>query len=354
MYQGEITSDMRLQSALPTIQQILKDMPKRVVIMSHFGRPKGIDMNQSLQYVLPLLRECLGENVGFLPEGLSGSTIDTLRANTDRVYLLENLRFHSEETDYLGKGIENEAVSAMHLLGDIYVNDAFGCLHRDHLSICGISSKPKVFGYLIQKELCALNTIIKNPEKKTMAIIGGGKMDDKMEMLKNMCKKVDTIYVCGGNMNSLLKKKMDDYLKEISSHRSEIVLMEDGLCARNLEELPRIKEISFLESDEFFYDIGMKSLGTLQKLIHDHDVIFWNGTLGVVEDDKYKKGSELLVQFLQTAICNNVKKQVIVGGGDTGGFVNKYEHNFTHISSGGGASIEYITFDTLVGLKQFE
>jgi len=354
VHRGKITSDMRLQSALPTIRRILKDMPKRLVIMSHFGRPKGIDMSQSLLAVLPLLKDALGETVRFLHEGLSVSTIDTLRENTDRVYLLENLRFHSEETDYQGKGIENEAVSAMHLLGNVYVNDAFGCLHRDHLSICGISSMSKVFGYLIQKELRALDTIVKNPDKKTMAIIGGGKMEDKMELLKNMCKKVDTIYVCGGNMNSLLKKKMDDYLKEISSHRSKIVLMEDGLCARNLEEIPRFKDVSFLDEDESFYDIGMKSLGTLQKLIQDHDVIFWNGTLGVVEDDKYKKGSELLVQFLQTAICNDVKKQVIVGGGDTGGFVNKYEHNFTHISSGGGASIEYITFDTLVGLKQFE
>jgi glyceraldehyde 3-phosphate dehydrogenase len=354
VHRGKITSDMRLQSALPTIRRILKDMPKRLVIMSHFGRPKGVDMSQSLLAVLPLLKDALGETVRFLHEGLSASTIDTLRENTDRVYLLENLRFHPEETDYIGKGIENEAVSAMHLLGNVYVNDAFGCLHRDHLSICGISSMSKVFGYLIQKELRALDAIVKNPDKKTMAIIGGGKMEDKMELLKNMCKKVDTIYVCGGNMNSLLKKKMDDYLKEISSHRSKIVLMEDGLCARNLEEIPRFKDVSFLDEDEFFYDIGMKSLGTLQKLIQEHDVIFWNGTLGVVEDDKYKKGSELLVQFLQTAICNDVKKQVIVGGGDTGGFVNKYEHNFTHISSGGGASIEYITFDTLVGLKQFE
>jgi glyceraldehyde 3-phosphate dehydrogenase len=353
MHRGEITSDMRLQSALPTIRRILKDIPKRLVIMSHFGRPKGVDMSQSIQLVQPLLTEKLGENVGFLHEGLSASTIETLQEGTHRIYLLENLRFHPEETDYIGKGDENEAVSAMHLLGNVYVNDAFGCLHRDHLSICGISSMPKVFGYLIKKELRALDTIIKNPDKKIVAIIGGGKMEDKMELLKNMCKKVDTIYVCGGNINSLLKNKMGDYLKEISSHRSKIVLMEDGLCARNLEEIPRLKDVSLLDEDEFFYDIGIKSLVTLHSLIREHEVIFWNGTLGVVEDTKYKKGSELFVQFLQTAICNDVKKQVIVGGGDTGGFVNKYSHSFTHISSGGGAAIEYITFDTLVGLKQF-
>ena len=354
MHRGKITSDMRLQCALPTVRRILKDLPKRLVILSHFGRPQGVDMSQSLRVVLPLLETALGETVRFLPEGLSAATIETLHMNTDRIYLLENLRFHPEETDYTGKGVENEAVSAMHLLGNVYVNDAFGCLHRDHLSICGISSMPKVFGYLIQTELRALDAIIKNPDKKTLAIIGGGKMDDKMELLKNMCKKVDTIYVCGGNTNSLLKKKMGDYLKEISSYRSRIVLVEDGLCARNLSEFPCLKDISFLGEDEFFYDIGMKSLGTLQKLIQEHEVIFWNGTLGVVEDVKYKKGSELCVQFLHTAMRANPDIQVIVGGGDTGGFVDQYAHGFTHISSGGGASIEYITFDTLVGLKQFE
>ncbi len=274
--------------------------------------------------------------------------------NRYKIYFLENLRFHPEETKYNGIGFKNEAVSVIQKLGDVYVNDAFGCLHRDHLSICGMIADTKVYGYLIQKEIEALNILTKNPlGRKTLAIIGGGKMDDKMELLKNMCKKMDTIYICGGNINSLLKNDLNDYVEEITSHKSNIVFMEDGLCARNFEDFPQLKNTDLLDNDESFFDIGFKSLHTLQKLIQNHDVIFWNGTLGVVEDEKYKKGSELCVQFFKTAMENDPKKIVIVGGGDTGGFVNNYDHNYTHISTGGGASIEYITFDSLVGLKQF-
>ena len=118
-------------------------------------------------------------------------------------------------------------------------------------------------------------------------------------------------------------------------------------------ETPHLKNADALDPSEYFYDIGDKSIQTLRNLIQSHDIVFWNGTLGVVEDTKYKGGSELCVQFLQTFIDHDSTKKVVVGGGDTGGFVNNYDHNFTHISTGGGASIEYITFDGLVGLEQF-
>ena len=355
MSNGIITSDFRLTSVLPTIQKIVDGGAKRLVIMSHFGRPNGKDMSMSLGSVLPLLEDKLGEEVCFLPDGLSNSSVETIDQYQHKIYLLENLRFHPEETKYDEIGLENEAVSVIQKLGDVYVNDAFGCLHRNHLSICGILSDTRVYGFLIRKELEALEILTKNPlGRKTLAIIGGGKMDDKMELLKNMCKKMDTIYICGGNINSLLKNDLSDYVEEITSHKSNIVFMEDGLCARNFEDFPLLKNTDLLDGDENFLDIGFKSLHTLQKLIQNHEVIFWNGTLGVVEDEKYKKGSELCVQFIKTAMENDPKKKVIVGGGDTRGFVNNYDHNFTHISTGGGASIEYITFDGLVGLKQFD
>lgn len=354
IHKGVITSDFRMQSALPTIRKIIDGMANRVIIMSHLGRPKNKDMSQSLRILIPLLESLLGESVGFLHDGLSCNTLDQLDQGTHRIYLLENLRFHEEETDYQGKGLENEVVHVIQQLGNVYVNDAFGCLHRDHLSICGVQCSHKYYGYLVHKELEALDLLTKNPKnQKILAIIGGGKMDDKMELLKNMCKKVDTIYLCGGNINSILKKDMSQYLKEISSHKSKIVCMEDGLCARNLIETPHLKNADALDPSEYFYDIGDKSIQTLRNLIQSHDIVFWNGTLGVVEDTKYKGGSELCVQFLQTFIDQDSTKKVVVGGGDTGGFVNNYDHNFTHISTGGGASIEYITFDGLVGLQQF-
>jgi glyceraldehyde 3-phosphate dehydrogenase len=354
MHDGKITSAFRLQSAIPTIRKILDGGASRLVIMSHLGRPIHKDITYSLFTMVPILEAYLDETIGFLSNGLSYATIDELDDNAHRIYLLENLRFHEEETNYNDKGFDNEAVHCIQHLGKIYVNDAFGCLHRDHLSICGIRSGTKGYGYLVEKELTKLDFIIKNTDShKILAIIGGGKMDDKMELLKNLCKKVDTIYICGGNINSLIKKDMDDYLKEISSHKSNIVLMEDGMCARTLADPSFENSTENLKADEYFFDIGTKSLQTLESLFKEHDVIFWNGTLGVVEDSKYKAGSELCVQYLKSSMKTDSDKKVIVCGGDTGGFVNKYEHNFTHISTGGGASIEYITFNGLVGLNQF-
>ena len=354
MHKGEITSLLRLQHAIPTIRKIINEGATRLVIMSHLGRPKTRDITYSLSKIVPILETYLEENVCFLPKGLSYDTLNELDKSTHRIYLLENLRFHEEEINYHGKGFENEAVHSIQHMGNVYINDAFGCLHRDHLSICGVHCSTKGYGFVIQTELDALDLFVKNTDgKKTLAIIGGGKMDDKMELLKNMCKKVDTIYLCGGNINSLLKTDKSDYLKEISSHKCKIVLMEDGLCARTRKETPLEKDTENLDADEFFYDIGRKSLQTLNHLIQEHNVIFWNGTLGVVEETKYKGGSEVCVKHLKTSMNEDPTKKVIVGGGDTGGFVNKYEHDFTHISTGGGASIEYITFNGLIGLTQF-
>lgn len=351
---GKVTSDFRLQSTFSTLQYILNQNPKRVIIMSHLGRPKGPEQDKSLAIVHPLLEKMLTKKVVFLSQGLSLGTLETLEKEEHTIYLLENLRFHKEETNYKQYDINNEPVFVMQQLGNMYVNDAFGCMHRNHLSICGMGHCEMAYGYLVQKELEALNLITKNPyDQKILAIIGGGKMDDKMELLKNMCKKVDTIYVCGGNINSILKNDMSSYMYEIQQHKAKIILMEDGLASSSVSVTPTLKNNDELDMDENFLDIGIQSLQTLQALINEHDIIFWNGTLGVVEDAKFKKGSEFLVKALIQERIQHPKKKVIIGGGDTGGFANHYEHNFSHISTGGGASIEYITFDTLVGLDIF-
>jgi len=355
MKDGKITDDFRISSAIPTIKRILKDEPQRLIIMSHFGRPKGFDPKYSLAPILPILETYIGKSVQFLPNGISQQSMESVELGMNQIFLLENLRFHKEETDYtILENTTNEVIQLIQTMGNVYVNDAFGCVHRDHLSIKGINCEQRAYGYLIDKELRALNTITKNPgSDKLLAIIGGGKMDDKLELLKNLCKKVDTIYIAGGNINTLLKNDMTEYLSEIRSHKAKIVLMTDGLCASNLIDLPKHISTDLMESNENFFDIGIESFSKLQQLISEHDIVFWNGTLGVVEDSKYKKGSDLLVHTLIHELRMRPNKKVIVGGGDTGGFVNQYEHNFTHISTGGGAAIEYITFDTLTGLDIF-
>jgi len=355
MKNGVITDDFRIVSALPTINRILKDEPQRLVILSHLGRPKGYDAKYSLESIHPCLESHVGKPIRFLRDGISANSMAQLDAGEYQIYLMENMRFHEEETEYASMDAStNDVIQMVLRLGDVYVNDAFGCVHRDHLSIKGIHCKERAYGYLIDKELCALNTITKNTDGgKILAIVGGGKMDDKLELLKNLCKKVDTIYIAGGNINSLLKNDMKDYLIEIGSHKAKIVLMTDGLCASKLDDVPKHISTEMAEKHENFFDIGFESFSRLHELICEHEIIFWNGTLGVVEDAKYKKGSDLLVKTLMQEMRLSPAKCVIVGGGDTGGFVNKYDHGFTHISTGGGAAIEYITFDTLTGLDIF-
>ena len=353
---GLISDDHRIKCAMPTIFRILKDKPNRLIIMSHFGRPNGLDENYSMKKIIPKLEEYIHKNVGLLKHGLSQTTLDQLVLEHDyQIYLLENLRFHEEEMKYKSMDLtNNESYQVMQKLGNVYVNDAFGCMHRDHLSITGIQIPEKAYGFLVEKELHALHNITQNKSlKKVLAIIGGGKMDDKLELLKNLSKKVDHIFICGGNVNSILKNNMQDYLDEISSHKAKITLMIDGLCSENLKNESKYKTNDNVGTDEYYFDIGMKSFNELHELIHNHDIIFWNGTLGVVENEQYKQGSELLVNTLIQELTSFKKKKVIVGGGDTGGFVNKYNHNFTHISTGGGASIEYISTDNLIGLQYF-
>jgi len=355
-----VVSDFRIKSSLKTIKYVLEKGANRVVLMSHMGRPKGRDAQYSLKPLTRIVERYLGEKVCFLDEGLSTASLDTLNemdsTQSCRVFLLENLRFHEEETAW-SKGTlpaDNDVYRTTTLLGNVYINDAFGSAHRDHLSITGFKYDVAAYGYLIQKELRALQMITKTSgDQKTLAIIGGGKMDDKLALLKSLSKKVDTIYIAGGNINSLLSSDMSDFIDEIKKNKAKIVLMEDGLAAKNLQEWPVQKSTESLEEGEWFYDIGTKSLNTLQGLIRDHPVVFWNGTLGLVEDEKYAQGSQLCVNMLQESMSHRADQKVIVGGGDTGGFVDKSPHTFTHISTGGGASIEFISFLTLVGLKRF-
>ena len=344
-----ITDDSRIRASLPTIEKILKDGCKRIVIISHFGRPKGVTEKYSWVHYLDKIQGYFKETIHFLKDGLSPYTLEALENTNNRLYLLENIRFHDIETNYSSYPVDNVERQIIQQLGDVYVNDAFGCMHRDHLSICGIQKQRKAVGYLVEKELEALKLLTENTTSKSLAIIGGGKMDDKLPLLEKLSKKMDAIYICGGNINSILKNDMSEFVSKISSNRAKIYYMSDGLCAQNLNEMPEYTTNRNLPKEKYFFDAGMNSLFELDALVQQSDLIFWNGTLGVVENDLYKQGSSSLVDRLTKASVNG--KKVIVGGGDTGGFVNKFNHNFYYITTGGGATLEYICNDTLVGVE---
>ena len=347
--QSMITDDSRIRASLPTIEKILKDGCKRIVIISHFGRPKGVTEKYSWVHYLDKIQGYFKETIYFLKDGLSPYTLEALENTNNRLYLLENIRFHDIETNYSSYPVDNVERQMIQELGDVYVNDAFGCMHRDHLSICGIQKQRKAVGYLVEKELEALKLLTENTTSKSLAIIGGGKMDDKLPLLEKLSKKMDAIYICGGNINSMLKNDMSEFVSKISSNRAKIYYMSDGLCAQNLNEMPEYCINRNLPKEKYFFDAGMNSLFELDALVQQSDLIFWNGTLGVVENDLYKHGSTVLVDRLTKASMNG--KKVIVGGGDTGGFVNKFNHNFYYITTGGGATLEYICNDTLVGVE---
>lgn len=347
---NEITDDFRIRSALPTINKILLDKPKKLIILTHFGRPVPLDNKvsnekYSIKLFLPVLEKLLERSVYFLEKGLDSGLEDI---ENDGIYLMENVRFHDYETKpHLNKCI--------HIVPDIYCNEAFSASHRNHTSITNIAATIKCYGFCFIKEIHALNLITNSRNKIITAIIGGSKMEDKIPMLLKLSFIVDNIYITGNNINTFEQNK--DFFNSIRSNKANIIFTIDGFGNTDPEKEPvYIENIQRVKSDQVegiqnnkdkykIFDIGPKSFNQLINCIQNSDIIFWNGTLGITEHSFYKNNSESLVKIL-----NNVKAKVIVGGGDTSGFVNNYENNFYHISTGGGASIEYISNNGLPGI----
>jgi len=359
---GVIVDDFRIRSSLPTIERVLRDRPARVVIVSHFGRPVGRDETYSWQGYLSQIIEIVGRDIVFLRAGLTQETLDDLAsidaceaADKPRLLLLENVRFHDQETNYRAYGEDDEARVVINAMGDFYVNDAFGCAHRDHLSICGVQTVDRAYGYLMAKEMAALRLLTENAEGANMlAIIGGAKVHDKLALIEALSKKMNDVYIAGGNVNNLLKEKMCAYLGNVQSHKAAVHVMHDGYCGQSFKDgvVAEYSTGAELASDKYFFDIGPQSMVELAKLIEVNDIIFWNGTLGVVEHGLYCGGSKALMMLLIQATAAG--KKVIIGGGDTAGFANKFAHRFYYVSTGGGASIEYISEGSLVGIDYFK
>lgn len=330
---NKIEDDYRIKCSLDTLNKIISYSPKKLILMTHLGRPKKIEKELSTRIFLNYLEKFLKKKFLFLDKGLNSSYEDILN---DSYYLMENVRFHDYEINYVNQKIN--------IIPDVYCNEAFSCSHRKHASIVGINSKEKCFGYSFLKEVDTLNSIINNNNLKITAIIGGSKIDDKIEMLKNLSKKVNYIYIAGNNINAYHEKK--NFLDKISHNKSKILLMEDGFGNQDPSMEPIYIKSSINKDTKLkLFDIGPKSFNKLDECIDNSDIIFWNGTLGIVEHEFYKNGSEFLVKIL-----NKFKGKVIIGGGDTACFVNKFKNNFYHILTGGGASIEYLGNGTLPGI----
>jgi phosphoglycerate kinase len=342
MNNGVIVDDFRITSALQTINYILEMVPQYLVLVSHFGRPKGKEQKYSMRFLVPFLEKYLNKNLHFLEEGVHENTLKTLETGSG-IYLLENIRFHHEETSE--NALNNHLIKIYEKMGDVFVCDAFGCLHREHMSICGPAHFGKPYGYgdLIQKE-CECIDQMQKENQKTLAIIGGNKIKDKMPIINSLRTLANSsIFVAGG------------LAKQYHEKHDNVFLMNDGYGGRSMEEEKTyINDIH--SSDLFCYDIGEKSLEKLKSMINEADVIFWNGSLGVIERDQYRKGSLDLIQHI-SKVRNGVR--VIIGGGETASLIPKEKCGESmYISTGGGALLEYlenkILYEkTLVGLIPF-
>jgi len=356
-----ITDDTRIRATLPTIKYILQNGCKKLILMSHLGRPDGKAVEKySLKPVAARLIELLGEPVKFLNDCVGDGIKKEIDAAKERVILLENLRFHAEEES-------NDADFAKQLasLADVFVNDAFGTAHRAHASTEGVTHYLKsAAGFLLEKEIQYLGNAVQDPQKPFMVILGGAKVSDKIGVIENLLPKCDAILIGGGMAytflkaqgrtigNSKLEKDKLDLAKTIldkaNSLKKEIVLPVDHVVVDNIAADAKTEIVGDnIPEGKIGVDIGPKSIALFEDKLKSAKTIVWNGPVGIFEMDAFSKGTQELAEFIGALKCTS-----IIGGGDTAAAVAKFklEDKMTHISTGGGASLEYLEGKVLPGV----
>lgn len=359
-----ITDDIRITSSLPTINYLIEKGAK-VILMSHLGRPKGSpNPKYSLAPVAKRLSELLNKKVLFAADDLVVSDkvremIDSL--NNGDVALLENTRFRKEE-EKNGEGFAKDLAS----LGDLYVNDAFGTSHRAHASNVGISSVlPSALGFLVEKEMEVMAKALDEPKRPLIAIIGGAKVSDKIGVIENLLNIVDTLLIGGGMAFTFLKAKTcgvgqslleedkvelaKDLMHMAIAQDVSLVLPKDIVVAREFKNDTEFKtvDIDKIPDDWMGLDIGEKTIKKFTDIIADAETIIWNGPMGVFEMDNFSHGTFAIAEALAQS-----SGTTIIGGGDSAAAVEKagLAEKITHISTGGGASLELLEGKELPGI----
>ncbi len=361
-----ITDDTRIVESLPTIKKILDDGGK-AILMSHLGRPKGKPNPEfSLQPVAKKLSQLLNLPVQFAHDCI-GKEVETVVANlkNGECLLLENLRFHKEEEESTP-----EFAKALAKLGDVFVNDAFGTAHRAHTSTEGITKHltPSVAGYLLQKELQYLGTAVENPKRPFIAILGGAKISGKIDVIHNLLSKVDTLLIGGGMAYTFFKAqgleigkslleadKVDlakNLLQEAEQKKVKILLPIDCVVVDNFDNNAqrKIVEKNAIPKEWQSLDIGPKTIALFSKEITNAKTVVWNGPMGVFELPNFAIGTTAIAQALVEA--TSLGATTIVGGGDSAAAITQIglEKKVSHVSTGGGASLEFLEGKVLPGV----
>ncbi|NEO15935.1 MULTISPECIES: phosphoglycerate kinase [unclassified Moorena] len=363
---GTITDDTRIRAALPTVQDLLKKGAK-VILCSHLGRPKG-QVKESLRLtpVAERLSELLGQPVTMCKDCVGDEVAAQVGALANgQVALLENLRFHAGEEKN-----DPEFTKQLASLADLYVNDAFGTAHRAHASTEGVTHylSPSVAGYLIEKELQYLQNAVENPEKPLAAIIGGSKVSSKIGVIDTLLEKVDKLLIGGGMIftfykargmsvgKSLVEDDKLDLAKSLEAKAKErgvqLLLPTDVVIADNFAPDANSQTVSIeaIPDGWMGLDIGPDSVKVFQEALADCKTVIWNGPMGVFEFDKFAKGTEAIANSM--AELTKTGASTIIGGGDSVAAVEKVgvADQMSHISTGGGASLELLEGKVLPGI----
>lgn len=360
--EGHVKDNKRITASLPTIEYLLKE-GANVVLMSHLGRPKGeYKEDLSMKPVAEELQKVLGKEVKFIPDKnvVSEEVVSKVRElKPGEVALIENTRFVKGEE-------KNDEAFAKELakLGEAYVNDAFGTSHRAHASNVGVSKYlPMALGFLVEKEVKNLDLVLKNPEKPYVAILGGAKVSDKINVIENLINIVDKIVIVGAMAftflkaegvsvgKSLVEDDKIDFAKELlqkaKAKNVEIILPIDFVVADEVSADAEALTVKEIPADKMGLDIGPETVALIKEKLTGVKTVVWNGPCGVFEIDKFAKGT-----FEVAHILAEIDAIKIVGGGDSASAIKKsgYEDKFTHISTGGGASLEYLEGKVLPGI----
>ncbi|KAK9421766.1 putative Phosphoglycerate kinase [Seiridium unicorne] len=378
----KVTNNQRIAGAVPTIKYAVDNGAKAVVLMSHLGRPNGSpNPKYSLKPVVPELEKLLGKSVQFAPDSVGPEVEEIVsKADNGQVVLLENLRFHIEEEgsakDADGnktkadKAKVEEFRKGLTKLGDVYINDAFGTAHRAHSSMVGVDLPQKAAGFLMKKELDYFAKALESPKRPFLAILGGAKVSDKIQLIDNLLDKVNSLIICGGMAFTFKKTlegvKIGNSLFDEAGSKTVGTLMEKAKKNNVKVTLP----VDYVTADKFDkdantgsatdkdgipdgwmgLDCGPESIKLYKAAIDDAQTILWNGPAGVFEFEKFANGTKATLDAFTDGVSKG--KIGIIGGGDTATVAAKYgaEDKCSHVSTGGGASLELLEGKELPGV----
>jgi phosphoglycerate kinase len=364
-HSGRVLDDSRIRAPLPTIEY-LRERGARLVLCSHLGRPKGVDGSLRLAPVARRLSELLRQSVKTTADCVGPQVEEAAQAlGPGDVLLLENLRFHPEE-----EANDRDFARALASLADVYVNDAFGTAHRAHASTAGVAAYlPAVAGFLMEKELTFLGKALASPDRPFAAVIGGAKISTKIAVLENLLEKVDRLIIGGGMActflkaegfevgQSLVEEEHVETARQIMERASQrglmLLLPSDVIVGDRFEADARRQQVSVKEIpvDWQIMDIGEKTVEAFVQALRDCRTVLWNGPMGVIEFEPFSRGSHRLAEAIAA-----LDATTIVGGGETVAVVERLalQEKFSHVSTGGGAALEFLEGRELPGVAALE